>query len=111
GLPSNYAPPNRCKKLTKRRMLARAASAALEQSTLDGGTRLARPVYYAARAACRGPRRCVKPFCNLCDSRWADSSNTQPEPLHSRFVGCVVACYADRETYRKPAVVLIDRAE
>ena len=32
---SIYAAPNSCKKLTKRRMFARAASAALEQSTLD----------------------------------------------------------------------------
>src|SRR5437868_13236140 len=54
-------------------MFARGAIAPLEQSTLNGGTRLARPLYYTARAACRGLRRRVKPFCNLCDSRWADA--------------------------------------
>src|SRR2546421_11275688 len=51
---SIYAAPNSCKKLTKRRMFARAASAALGQSTLDGGTPLARPFYNTARPACRG---------------------------------------------------------
>ena len=64
---------NTCKKLTKRRVFARAASAALGQSTLDGGTPPAGPFYNVEQAACRGLRRCVKPFCNLCDSRWADS--------------------------------------
>src|SRR5436853_4923006 len=67
--------PNRCKKLTKRRMFARGALAPLEQSTLDGGTPLAWPFYNTAQAACRALRRRVKPFCNLCDSRSADVHN------------------------------------
>src|SRR5205823_12011679 len=60
-----------------RRLFARTPSGALGQSTLDGGTRLARPFYNTARAACRGLRRRVKPFCNLCDSRWADSKPSE----------------------------------
>src|SRR5947209_2827440 len=36
-------PPNRCKKLTKRRSFARSAIAPLGQSTLDGGTPPAGP--------------------------------------------------------------------
>src|SRR5205085_4764702 len=58
------APANSCKKLTKRRLFARRPSGRLAQSTLDGGTRLAGPFYNTVRAACRGPRRRVKPFCN-----------------------------------------------
>ena len=54
-----YTPPNCCKKLTARRMFARGAIAPLGQSTLDGGTPLARPIYNTARPACRGLRRCV----------------------------------------------------
>jgi len=50
-------------------MFARAPGGALGQSTLGGGTPLAWPFYNAAQAACRGLRRRVKPFCNLCDSR------------------------------------------
>src|SRR5205085_11832452 len=67
-----YEPPNSCKKLTKRRMFARRPSGRLAESTLDGGTPVALPFYYAEQPACRGLRRRVEPFCNLCDSRWAD---------------------------------------
>ena len=47
-----------------------ALAGRLGQSALRGGTRLARPFYYAARAACRGLRRYVKPLCSLCKGRW-----------------------------------------
>src|SRR5256885_15231384 len=62
---SLQTPPNSCKKLTKRPLFARAPSGALEQSTLDGGTPLARPFYHTEQAACLGFRRPVKPFCAL----------------------------------------------
>src|SRR5256885_15074109 len=69
------APANSCKKLTKRRLFARRPSGRLGQSTLDGGTPPAGPFYNAEQAACRGLRRRVKPFCNLCDSRWVDQEH------------------------------------
>src|SRR5947207_2588758 len=71
----NHVRPNSCKKLTKRRLFARRPTGRLAESTLDGGTPLALPFYNTAQAACRSLRRCVKPFCNLCDSRWADGRN------------------------------------
>src|SRR5262249_30910506 len=54
--------PNSCKRLTKRRLFARAAVAALEQSALAGGTPPAVRCQ-DRQAACRGLRRCVKPLC------------------------------------------------
>src|SRR5207248_10079563 len=59
-----------CKELTKRRLFARGPTGPLAESTLDGGTPPAGPFYNTEQAACRGLRRRVKPFCNLCDSRW-----------------------------------------
>jgi len=54
-----YAPPNCCKRLTKRRLFARAAIAALEQSALHGGAVPARPSLFGARTAPRSPSPCV----------------------------------------------------
>src|SRR5438105_9830027 len=42
-----------------------------------GGTPPAGPFCKTEQAACRGLRRCVKPFCNLCDSRWADAAGAE----------------------------------
>jgi len=50
-------------------MFARAPGGALWQSTLDGGTPLALPFYIRRKRRAAVWRRCVKPFCNLCDSR------------------------------------------
>src|SRR5438105_1241976 len=74
--------PNSCKKLTKRRIFARRPTGRLGQSTLDGGTPPAGPFYKTEQAACRGLRRRVKPFCNLCDSRWADSNAARRPNAH-----------------------------
>src|SRR5438477_12711038 len=85
-------------------MFARGAPAPLEQSTLDGGTPHAGPFYNTEQAACRGLRRCVKPFCNLCDSRWADddvaaeeSTPARSHPFENNVTSTLVVSKSKRE--------------
>jgi hypothetical protein len=63
------ARPNYCKKLTKRRLLARRPSDRLEQAALDGRHAARISILKAERAASRADVRCVKPLFNLCDKR------------------------------------------
>src|SRR5438477_12976528 len=84
-------------------MFARAPSGALGQSTLDGGTPPAGPFYKTEQAACRGLRRRVKPFCNLCDSRWADSEVQSPRDAMYNFLSAMTPFARQTSRHLKPS--------
>jgi len=62
------AAPNRCKKLSTRRIFARRPGGRLA-SRLRTAARALRGHLYSAQRACRSSRRRAEPRCNLCDSR------------------------------------------
>jgi hypothetical protein len=83
--------PTAARKLTKRRLFARAAVAALGAIHARGRPRRPQFGLQCRQAACRRLRRCVKPFCSLCERRWIDAQ---------RCIACSMMC-SDRRRFTK----------